>query len=224
MSQLYGNAAPDTFHGYVQSSVSVTQLAGGIPFCNSNGPISTANLSFTENDDFLFHGTPGTVVAFELTANLDSVLTATSAGDCSPGQPQPADLASLQMLSFGARMFDPLVHSTCGTGVGSEEMSFTGTFHSTIGANSIADFAVQTIFNLQSADSLPSYQTASSENIADASNTASISVQVLTPGVTFSSGSGALYLPTSSVPEPPSFLLFGSGLMGLGILKRRRRA
>jgi hypothetical protein len=174
------------------------------------------------------HGTPGTVVSFQLTANLHSILTATSAGNCSPGQPQPADLASIQMLynngnNYGARMFDPLVHSTCGTGVGSDQMSFTGTFQATIGADSVADFAEQTIFTLQSDAGLPLFQTATSENIADASNTASISVQVLTPGVTFSSGSGALYLPTS-VPEPPTFFLFGSGLMGLGILKRLRRA
>jgi hypothetical protein len=98
--------------------------------------------------------------------------------------------------NYGARVFDPLVHSTCGTGVGSDEMSFTGTFQATIGADSVADFASKTIFTLRSDAGLPSFQTATSENIADGSNT----------------------------PEPPTFFLFGSGLTGLGILKRRRRA
>jgi hypothetical protein len=175
-------------------------------------------------DDFLFHSTSlraGSTVSFRVTADLHSILSDTFPGSCSGVSPQPSGLASLQMLynngnQYGARMFNPLVHSTCG--LGSDEMTFTGDFQSTVGG----DFAVLTIFNTQAGVSLPLFRTATSDTTVDASDTGDISVEVLTPGVTFSSASGALYRP---VPEPPTVLLFCSGLMGLaGILKKWRRA
>jgi hypothetical protein len=165
-------------------------------------------------DDFLFHSATlraGSTVSFRVTADLHSLVSATSPGDCSSVSPQPSGLASFQMLynngnQYGGRMFNPLVHSTCG--LGSDEMTFTGDFQSTVGG----DFAVRTIFNTQSGAFLSLLRTATFDSTVDASDTGNISVEVLTPGVTFSSASGALY---RAVPEPPTLLLFCSGLMGL---------
>jgi hypothetical protein len=46
---------------------------------------------------------------------------------------------------------------------------------------------------------------------ADASNTSNVFIDVLTPGATLTSASGAQY--ASSAPEPASFVLVSSGLL-----------
>lgn len=65
---------------------------------------------------------------------------------------------------------------------------------------------------------------ASSSATADASRTGLLFVQDLTPGTSFTTASGFDYAPPRVVPEPPSMLLLGSGLLGLGPLVRRRLA
>ena len=55
----------------------------------------------------------------------------------------------------------------------------------------------------------------------DASQTALFGLQILTPGASYISQSGTLYptsvIPISATPEPSSWALFGTGLMGLSL-------
>jgi hypothetical protein len=55
---------------------------------------------------------------------------------------------------------------------------------------------------------------------ADASNTSNVFIDVLTPGATLNSASGAQYASASSVPEPDSFVLVGCGLLLAALLFR----
>jgi hypothetical protein len=58
--------------------------------------------------------------------------------------------------------------------------------------------------------------------IADASNTSNVFIDVLTPGATLTSASGAQYASASSVPEPASCLLTGCGLLACAFFSRSR--
>jgi len=222
---LYGSGAWSTFHGYVQSIASVSSPGAGV-----SGPITYSNLGFIAADDLLFTSSTlavGTPVTFELTVDLHSILSADSAGTCSGQSPTPAGFASLSMIynngnNYGAFMFTPLNHNTCGGG--SDSMSFDGTFQSEVGngavsSNDPGDFAIQTYFTLNSQAHVVDFAIGSDTTTVDAGSTGEIYVQVLTPGVTFSSSSGATY---SAAPEPGTFQLLGLSLLILGRAIRRR--
>lgn len=61
---------------------------------------------------------------------------------------------------------------------------------------------------------------------ADASNTGFFFFQIVTPGATYTSQSGTVYLtgpPTAAVPEPMALSLLGAGLIAFAALSPRRR-
>jgi hypothetical protein len=229
---LYGSAVAGTYHAYVQSVAAVTVPGPGPNY--GGGPETTSNLGFTTNDDWLFTSSTlaiGTPVSFMVTADLHSTVSADIAGQClASGQTIQAGYASLRMINmngnsnyYGGFMFMPLTHNTCGAG--SDTMSFTGTFNSVVGNGVVGssdpgDFAVQIGFLLASQAHVVEGVVASDTTTVNASSTGNIYVDVLTPGVTFSSSSGATYQPTA-VPEPGTLLLLGTALLCLAIHGRK---
>lgn len=65
---------------------------------------------------------------------------------------------------------------------------------------------------------------ADSTAIGSYGSTASFYIDVLTPGASFTSESGASYLSVAAVPVPAAVWLFGSGLIGLTGFARRKKA
>jgi len=218
---LYGSATPGTFHGYVQSFAAAPESV------DSGGPyvvVTNSQLVLRADDDLLFTSSTlpiGTPVSFMFTADLHSILTSDTAGNCSPVSFIPAGSAILEPNN--GSLFTPLDHNTCGTG--SDNMSFSGIFHSevgdgTVGPNDPGDFPISISLVLESQAS--NFPIASDTTTVDASSTGNIYVQVLTPDVTFSSASGATYQPTTSaVPEPGTLPLIGAAMVGMEVMRRK---
>ena len=215
---LYGSATPDIIHGYVQSTDNVTDGPDAPP--GGLSVSSFADFGFDISDAIHFtSGTlaNGTSVSFMITETLDSAISATSAGDCQSGLSySPNGEATLQMFeSDGSFLLGELDHDSCGAG--SDAMTLSGTFTSTVGAA----FGFETAFDLYSTagETLPG----TSQTTVDATDTGSITIQVLTPNVGFFSDSGADY---SGVPEPSTGILGlgGAAFVAFAALRRARAA
>ncbi len=141
----------------------------------------------------------GTVVNFKVTAELHSVFSTNEDATCQPGQtPRGYAVLAVNGHTIG-------YHSTCGDGSETQQASFMA--QSTVGGHAGLD----TIFRLQGESGTQNPYGGTFYMTSDASHTATLRVDVLTSGVSFTSDSGALYQPLA-VPEAPTVTLIVSGL------------
>lgn len=185
---------PDNLHAYLSTSATI-QNPGSSDTLVSYG---FAALDATVTDALHFSSSslaPGTDVAFTVTGVLHSEILSDFAGCTTDG---PSGYATMSINGVGFP-FGPNTwyHSTCGDG--SDFMEATGTFHSTVGGN----FGLTTHLLLKSNSSVEGPNSGTYFITVDAEDTAALYVNVLTPGVTFNSDSGA----TFSAPEPATVLL-----------------
>ena len=200
---------PDNLHAYASTTASILRPDNGVNIgWLSRGYV---RLDVTSSDTLRFASdvlAAGSDVTFSITGILDSKISTTKAF-CGDG---PNAWAGLTISAAGST-FAPgtFYHSSCGNG--SDRMAKTATFHSTVGA----DISLAARLQLVSDSVVQKPNSGSYTTTVDASNTALILVRVLTPGVTFSSASGATY----AAPEPGMFLPLA---VGLALLRRIRRA
>jgi hypothetical protein len=215
-TQLIASLSPGNLHAYATSGASITNPQTGFsPGAITRG-YSSLSVSVFDNLHFQSAALPaGADVSFELTGILHSTITADQTGNCATG---PAASASM-VIQAGSFQFAPgtFVHTSCGQG--SDLMTATQVFHATVGGPA---FGIVTSFALAADAGLQvgftsSYSQAVRQTV-DASNTASIVINVLTPGVGFASDSGYLYGP---VPEPTPWRLMAGGLAALAAWRRR---
>lgn len=211
---MSANLSHGSFHAsaYTAASINNTSSFG-------NTARGLAELHIQAFDLLRFSSTlpPGTDIAFEVTLTLHSILdTSYVPSNCGTTSAN-ATYAYINLDgSFQPNGSATLGHTSCGNG--SEFMTSTTVRHATVGT----DYMLVTGFGIQ-ADSGISGRFADSEHAnVDASHTGSVHINVLTPGVTFTSDSGATYAPpVSTVPEPSTLLLLIPGLGGIVLLRNR---
>jgi len=198
LSTLTIDASPSAFHvtalGLFDFQDSAQwALADDVTYAN-------ANADLTGKDGIQFHSgslAPGTPVTFVVHSALDSVIS----GGCNNFGNANAYFALFNNLSI-------LKHDGCG--VGSNHMSTTTTFSSVVGGQ--FDLESRLVVTAGSGVNYHDVLGVTSLHVshqADAAHTATLWIEVLTPGVSFISDSGASY--AAPVPEPATLLLLGLG-------------
>jgi hypothetical protein len=213
-THLFISADPSTVHARGETAITFSMtppihaLAEVVTF-------ATAGFNLDAFDVLHFaSGTlaPGTVFSFQISEILDSTIT----GACDASSEGPSAFAAYTV--FGVSL-PGLYHSSCGDG--SAHMSASTTFSSTVGGT----VGLQTNFQMRSVSgfgsNLQGFSSFSSAHSVDASNTGAVYITILTPGVTFTSDSGASY---QAAPEPGSVVLLGGGclILAAGAVRRRR--
>lgn len=198
----------DNLHAYLSSSASILNPVSGVAVDWISRGYAALDASVTDALSFSSSTlAPGSNVAFTITGVLHSVIQ-TNHILCNANGPNAWAAMTINGVGSG-RWY----HSTCGDG--SDVMESTLTFHSTVGGH----FGIATTFQLVADSIIQKPAGGSYVTTVDAQNTARLYVNVLTPGVSFTSDSGAAYS-AAAVPEPSAALLV---LPALGALWARRR-
>ena len=210
LSTLTIDAGPSAFH--------VTAL-GLFDFVDSaqwalpdDVTYANANADLIGTDRIHFHSgslAPGTPLSFVVHSTLDSIVS----GGCN-------NFGSANVYFALFTNHSILKHDGCG--VGSDHMSATTTFASVVDGQ--FDLESRLIVSAGSGVTGQDVLGVTSLHVshqADAAHTATLWIEVLTPGVTFTSDSGASY--AAPVPEPAAALLLGLGVAVLLAVLRRSR-
>jgi hypothetical protein len=227
-TQLIADLSPGNLHAYATSGATLTNPNAGIDPGGLIRGYSRLDVSSIDHLTFLSSTLPaGSDVTYELTGILHSTIAADQTGGCAAGDP-----AASAAMTVGAGFegigisfqFAPgtFLHTSCG--LGGDLMTATQVLHATIGGPRVGiltNFSIFADAGLQNLPGVPYTQTV--RQTVDASNTGSIMIRVLTPGVTFASASGYGYGPLDSVPEPAGWTLMITGLGGVGASLRRLR-
>ena len=209
-SHLSFFVSPGTFHALAETAASLTM---GHPHgLGQTIAFGVARLNVDASDTLHFVSSllpPGTPITYQITAVLDSTLS----GDCNANTDHPiGDYASLVL--WGITTPGQLTHSTCGHG--SDHMTVSSTRTSAVGnqVNLLYNFQV---FSESGISVAAPY--AASAHAVRALNSAEVYINVLTPGVTFTSDSGWAY---TAAPEPLSTALVASAFLILISVRRAR--
>jgi hypothetical protein len=223
---LSGSVAPGTIH---ISATSDASTSGG-PFTDYLGNTITPSFSgegktqlgLQWGDAITFSGLPvGTPISVVFSMALDGTLGAASA-DGSTGQ---------TTADFFAYLNNPVAALSTGgeagyaTPSGTDQIGFPAGSYTAAGTvYSGQTYALSGGVSLATRAFAQSPNDPSASAYIDASNTVQNFIQVLTPGATFTSASGALYTQVTTTPEPATVQLTASGLLLLGgVVKIRRR-
>lgn len=222
---LTGSVAPGTIH------VSATTGAGvsGGPFSDYLGNTitpeysseGTTQLGLQWADAITFTGLPaGTPISVVFTMALDGTLGATSANGAT-GQ---------NTADFFAYLNNPVSALNAGgeagyaSPSGTDQIGFPdGIYRATGTVYSGQTYTLSGGVTLATRAWAHSPDDPTGAAYIDASNTVQNFIDVLTPGASFTSASGALYSQATTTPEPETVQLMASGLLLLGGFARLRR-
>lgn len=192
----------------------------------ANG-IGQARTSFNGQwgDQITFGGlAPGTPISVVFAMALDGTLGI--AGDNYPPHTQDANTAYIRawlnnpvstLTALGATGY-AYTPGTMEAGFPAGTYTVTGTVYSgtTYGLSGGVELFAEAVAHSPDSPDVTAY--------VDAGNTVHSFIQVLTPGASFTSASGASYTPVTTTPEPGSLALVGTGLLGfVPVFGRKRR-